>query len=133
MEPGRRHPLHALALWVAFAPFLLLSLIAPGVMPAHADGSGATLVLCTAAGPVELVIDPMTGAPVPKVPAGGDDGRDCDWASGLGGLALAGRPATLLLPAPPSVSHRLAPSASIVLSHARVTGLPPATGPPAAA
>jgi hypothetical protein len=66
------------SLWrLLLVPFLLLTLMPPGVMPHRAADGQLRLVLCTENGPVETVIDLATGQEVPAEP---DDGR-CDWAA----------------------------------------------------
>lgn len=58
-------------------PFLALSLIAQGLMPGRAADGTIALVLCTPQGPLETVIDLVTGQPV-RHPATTDD--RCQWA-----------------------------------------------------
>lgn len=65
------------ARWALLLPFVLMALLAPGVMPQRAADGQMMLVLCTPEGPAEMVIDLATGQPVPfDAP---EDGR-CDWA-----------------------------------------------------
>lgn len=118
--------MRGLCLWVLLAPFLMLSLLSPGVMPARAADGTMTLVLCADGATSEMVIDLATGQPVENTPA-----ERCDWACGLCALGLAGP----LVPLPPVIltETRLdPPPVRLVLRAAQATGLPPATGPPAA-
>jgi hypothetical protein len=113
--------------WVLFAPFLLLSLLSPAVMPARSADGTLTLVLCSDGDATEVVIDLATGEPVEQAPSGRSD--RCDWACGQMALAELMPPAA---PAPPTLVRRAEPPpAAVVIALARVTGLPPATGPPA--
>ncbi|MEZ5799053.1 MAG: hypothetical protein R3D63_17195 [Paracoccaceae bacterium] len=125
---GRRN-LRTFWLWVLLAPFLLLSLLSPAVMPARAADGTLTLVLCTDGEVTELVIDLATGKPVEKAPA---DSRDrCDWAAGhwsVASLLWAEAPAPIVLRVRPATP----PPATVLLALSHATGLPPATGPPAA-
>ncbi len=128
MTAGNRQSLRAVCLWVLFAPFFLLTLLSPAVMPARSADGTLTLVLCTDGETTELVIDLATGEPVEKAPS--DRSDRCDWACGQWAVADLTRPEA---PAPLLHVHRANPppeSGRIVL--ARITGLPPATGPPAA-
>lgn len=121
--------LHAVGLWLAVLPFLLVALIAPGVMPAR-DGNGTlTLVLCADGATTEMQVDLATGQPVQPGPDAADD--RCDWAAGHWATADLARPTLPSLvwamrPADPRAAQTL------VLAGAAATGLPPATGPPAA-
>jgi hypothetical protein len=72
-------------------PFVLLSLVGQGVMPKR-TAQGITLVLCSVDGPVEVTLDPATGAPVPSTPD-----PHCDWATAQV-LALTALPETPVLP-----------------------------------
>ncbi|NUB44629.1 DUF2946 family protein [Fertoebacter nigrum] len=65
------------ARWALLLPFVLMALLAPGVMPQRAADGQMMLVLCTPEGPSEMVIDLATGQPVPADAP--QDGR-CDWA-----------------------------------------------------
>ncbi len=85
----RSPPQRRIALWLALLPFLALSLIAPGVMPARAADGTMVLVLCTPEGPQELIVDPGSGPDSHK-----DDAR-CDWAQGQPGAPLDAAPASL--------------------------------------
>lgn len=120
-----KRSMHRFAVWALVAPFLLFSLFSNAVMPVSAP-DGLVLVICTGEGPLEMVIDPETGEPVPK-PAH-DGSVKCSWAGANGPVLLSspmlapirarsGRP--VYLPAVPAV---------LVAAHA--TGLPPSTGPP---
>ncbi len=127
MDRGLTRGFCALARWVLIAPFLLLSLIPPGVMPSRAADGTLVLVLCTGEGMVEQVIDLATGAPVEDAPT---KDRACDWACGQSVAALAALPQ---MPPVPLAATRLdPPPAPSVLHAALATGLPPATGPSAA-
>lgn len=114
------------ALMLLFAPFFLSALVPAGVMPGISNGA-PTMVICSAMGMVEMAVDPLTGAPVEKAP---EAGKRCDWNSA--------RSADALLPplpviAPAALALRAgAPNPSAILVAASATGLPPATGPPAA-
>ena len=119
--------LRALALWAMLAPFLLLSLIAPGVMPARAESGVLMMVICHGDGMTEIAVDPRTFEPVGDSPD--DDADPCFWG-------IAHSPVDLVPPVQlaPSVARLLAarpPAAPTVRIVARATGLPPATGPPA--
>lgn len=128
MTAGLRH-LRIIALWAMLSPFLMLSLLSPSVMPARQTDGTLALVLCSVDGPGEVVIDLATGQPVEQAP---DSVHDrCDWACGQ--MAVA----DLMRPGVPPVAIRARradpPPAATVLHLASLTGLPPATGPPAAA
>ncbi len=113
-------------LWVLLAPFLLLSLIHPSVMPARAADGTLTMVLCSVDGPDEVTIDLATGEVVDKAPSDGSD--HCDWACGQMAGVVVTRPE-----APPRairVTRMAPPPAAALLRIAAATGLPPATGPP---
>lgn len=69
---------------VLVLPFLLSALIAPGLMPARALDGQMVLVICAEGGPVDMVLDPVTGEAVPLAQ---EDGR-CDWAMALGCLMV---------------------------------------------
>ncbi len=127
MTAGQRLSFRTIGLWALLAPFLLLSLISPAVMPVRdADGT-LTLVLCSGDGPVEMVIDLATGEPVDRPQPGAQD--RCDWACGQMEVIALLRPEA----SPPPLVVRRAdpPAATVLLARARITGLPPATGPPA--
>lgn len=117
---------------MALGPFLLLSLLSPGVMPARDSDGALILVLCTADGLVETAIDPVTLQPL-KAPQGKhpENARDlCPWASLHSAAHL-----TAATPMPALRTTRIIPLAfplaETVLATGRVTGLPPSTGPPA--
>ncbi len=124
-------------------PFLLSSLIAAGVMPARAPNGAITLVICTALGPAELLVDPATMAPVAAGPDGipkdtpekdgpQKDGTNrkaaCAWAAAHGDVAAPPPPMPDTAPARPLMP--IAGPVPAILAAARATGLPPATGPP---
>lgn len=118
--------LRAFALWAMLSPFVLLSLIAPGVMPARAQGGVLMLVICDGAGMTEIAVDPRTLQPVETSPD--HDSGPCFWG-------LGHSPVDLVAPVEPLpvAMRRLAldfPPAATALIVARATGLPPATGPP---
>lgn len=127
MVRGKSRGLRRMLDWALLAPFLVLSLISPAVMPAQAADGGLVLVLCTGDGAVEMVLDPLTGEvskPSPKSPA-----DRCAWACGQMAVADLALPALLL---PAQAAQRAAPPAAPpLLAFVRATGLPPATGPPA--
>ena len=122
LGPGLR----ALALWVLFAPFLVLSFVSSAVMPMQAADGTMMLVLCTGDGPVEMQIDLATGEPVQKSPS--DVSDRCDWACGQLAVADLMRPEA---PAPTVVLLSALPAAPVdlILPAARVTR-PQARGPP---
>ncbi len=68
-------------------PFLLSTVLAPGIMPHRADDGSFTVVQCTGDGPVPLQIDPVTGSPVADDP-GASDHRS-DWQMAHDSLAEA--------------------------------------------
>ncbi len=126
--------LRGFALWAALGPFLLLSLISPGVMPARGADGAVTLVLCTPEGIVEIAVDPQTLQPL-------DDGADgparhpdpgagdhCPWAGLQPPIDLTAH-AQLPRMMRPVLPQGFA-LADTVLVAGRATGLPPATGPP---
>ncbi|MFV0358895.1 hypothetical protein [Tropicimonas sp.] len=118
--------LHALAVWLLIAPFLLHSLIASTVMPTG-SADGPVLVICTGDGPLEMVLDPATGEPVRKRPD--DSAGQCSWANGAVAMDLrppVAAPAVIGLPTTVGL-----PPAPFLLVAVRETGLPPSTGPPA--
>ena len=63
---------------LAFVPFVLVSLIAPGVMVTPSDG-GFEVVLCTGDGPVTMFLD------LDDTPDHGDE-NPCGWAVQLAGM-----------------------------------------------
>ena len=129
MTAALRPYLRAIAFWVLFAPFLMLSALSSSVMPVrNADGT-MTLVLCTDGDVKEMTIDLATGEPVEKDPS--DRSDRCDWACSQWAVADLAHPEG---PAAPLHLYRAErPVASVAVTMARVTGLPPSTGPPATA
>lgn len=126
---GHRAKARNVAGWVLLLPFLLLSLIPPGVMPDRAADGTMLLVLCTGDGPVEMLVDLATGEPVGKTPDGSDDkSNHCAWACGQ--MTMAGLSAPALPLAGQSPRRADAPPPLLLLALAHATGLPPATGPP---
>ena len=133
---GKMAPLfRRIALCALLLPFLLSALIANGIMPARSAGGAITLVICTAEGMAELVVDPATMQPVDgsSQDAPDQDGpqkqpASCAWAANLADFA-APAPAALALPSWQMIAA-LVPPAPTVLATARATGLPPSTGPP---
>lgn len=85
------HGLRRTVIAVVLMPFVLLTLLPAQVMPAH-GADGLTLTLCTEAGPVDVVIDPATGAPKP---AQSDRHERCAWASAQVAVALLSAPPVL--------------------------------------
>lgn len=80
-------------------PFLLLSLVAPGVMPSRGADGGLVMVICSGHGPVEIAVDAATGQPLPDGADAPDQGPDkapqdgrCAWAQSVA--------AALPMPAP---------------------------------
>lgn len=65
MRKTPRHSLQGLRNWLLLVPFLLSTLLAPGVMPYQAADGSFAVVLCTGDGPVTVHIDLATGAPIP--------------------------------------------------------------------
>ena len=126
MRTALKHRIRGLCRWVLLVPFLMLSLLSPGVMPARGDDGTMVLVLCTDGGTSEMVIDLATGEPVETAPP-----NRCDWACGLCGLGLAG-PQVALPPVMLTETRLDPPPVRLILRTAQATGLPPATGPPAA-
>ena len=118
------HALRRLAVAILLLPFVLLTLLPAQVMPAR-GADGLTLTLCTEAGPVDVVIDPATGAPVPAKATGHER---CAWASAQVAVAL--------LSAPPVLSWQAAemalPRAIVDIRTPRAADLPPhlPRGPP---
>ena len=83
-------------LWLAM-PFLLMSLMAPGYMPVQGADGGITMVICSGDGPVTMILDPATGAPMAQDGSkdGPKDGR-CSWAQAA--MAVADLAPTQLAP-----------------------------------
>lgn len=79
MRPALAPLLCPLCRLLTACALLGLVLLPPGVMP-HVGASGALeMVLCSAQGPVTMVIDPVTGETHRKPPA--DSAKPaCDWA-----------------------------------------------------
>lgn len=119
-------PLRWFVVWAMLSPFLMLALLPAAVMPLRTAENGLTVVLCSENGPVQLVIDPATGAPLKKGTSSA--GERCAWA-GAHVAALGPMPSDL--PAPMlAVAGRQAAVLPMILVAARATGRPPATGPP---
>jgi len=80
--------LRGIVLPALLLPFVLLSMIAPGVMPGRAPDGSMVLVLCTPDGPQEVALD-ARGQPVPA-----DHKADprCDWAQGQMTAAFGAAP-----------------------------------------
>ncbi|SED63669.1 hypothetical protein SAMN05519105_4326 [Rhodobacter sp. 24-YEA-8] len=130
MRSHRTGWLRNFALWVLFAPFLLTSLIAPGVMPVR-DASGVlVLVICSAEGMTEIAVDPLTLEPLAAgdIPAPEHKSDHCAWANAHVPLVLVPPLQSPLLTGQARASEL--PSLPSILAIARETGLPPATGPP---
>ncbi len=133
MRSHRTGWLRSFALWVLFAPFLLTSLIAPGVMPVRDAGGVLMLVICSAEGMTEIAVDPLTLEPLAAedLPAPAHKSDHCAWANAHTPLVLVP-----LLQIPSLIGQARAselPPLPSILAIARQTGLPPATGPPASA
>lgn len=70
---------------------LLLALVLDiGLMPARAADGQQILVLCSGSGPMQLVLDPVTGKFSPADPARNSAGG-CDWAAAHGCGLIPGR------------------------------------------
>lgn len=129
MTRGFRHRLRQMAMWAVLAPFLILSGIAPQVVPARAADGVMTMVLCGSHGPEQVLIDLTTGELVDQ--GTGQPDERCAWACARGVVADTAQPcAPMFLRAAAIAAHSF--PAVTVLRHAATTGLPPATGPPAA-
>lgn len=87
--PAPRSVWMRLAGLVLAMPFVLLSLVAQGYMPARGDDGALRIVICTGQGPVAMVLDPETGRlkPAPEVV----DGR-CSWAQAALALTVPEAP-----------------------------------------
>lgn len=120
------------ALCAVLLPFLLSSMIASGVMPARAANGAITLVICTANGAMEMLVDPATmqpTAPGHDMPAQKDKhDSSCAWAANHADFAAPGL-AALIQPLRHAVTLP-APTRPAILAAAHATGLPPSTGPP---
>lgn len=126
MAVGTRISPRRVLLWALLAPFLLMSLFAPGVMLDRAADGGLTLVICSGGGTAEVNLDPATMLPVEKAPA--KSYQPCPWV-------IAGSAVDLVSPVaiPILLGTRVAPvfrPANTALRAVLATGLPPATGPP---
>lgn len=66
-------------------PFVVMSLLAPGVMPSRAADGAMQVVLCSPDGPVSVTIGP-DGQPQPAKQHPTDD--RCDWAMNRADLGL---------------------------------------------
>ena len=88
------------------------------------------LVICTAEGMAELMVDPATMQPADKSAPDAPEkpAQPCAWAANQAAFTVPDLP--LFLPPPQSVAAGPAPLAPMVLTAARATGLPPSTGPP---
>jgi hypothetical protein len=106
MARFRPAPLHAfrsgLARLLLVLPFLVMALLPAGVMPGRAADGTLVMVLCTDAGPVEMVVDLATGAAT-ETPASGSGAPPCDWAAAQAAVVLA---QTVAMPGPPGVIRR---------------------------
>lgn len=133
---GKMAPLfRRIALCALLLPFLPSALIANGIMPARSAGGAITLVICTAEGMAELVVDPATMQPLdgsdqvdPDQDGPQKQTSSCAWAANHADFA-APTPPVLALPSQHMVAA-LVPPAPTALIAARATGLPPSTGPP---
>lgn len=113
-----------MALAVQLLPFVLLTLLPAQVMPARGS-DGLTLTLCTEVGPVDVVIDPATGAPLPAQP---NLHERCAWASAQVAVALLSAPPLL----PWQAAEMALPRAIVDIHTPRAADLPPhqPRGPP---
>jgi hypothetical protein len=112
--------------WLLLAPFLLTTLLAPGVMPHRADDGSLTVVLCSDGGPVEVRIDLATGQPLPADQH--PDDKRCDWHMARDGAALAAAPLALTLAV--VVTAIETPSSPLGLTLQTRQSRPFARGPP---
>lgn len=71
---------------LAVGLLLLAALFPVGMMPGMGQDGQVVMVLCSGNGPVQMVLDPMTGA-FHKAPAQG--GPACDWAGAQAALDVA--------------------------------------------
>lgn len=130
VKPARL--LRIAALCAVLLPFLLTSMIASGVMPARATNGAIMLVICTADGPLEMLVDPATmqpTAPGHDMPSQKDKhDSSCAWAANHADFAAPGFAAPIQ-----PLRHAMAlptPARPTILAAAHATGLPPSTGPP---
>lgn len=109
---------------VLLMPFFLLTLLPAQVMPAQ-GADGLTLTLCTEGGPVDVVIDPATGA---SVPAKAEGHERCAWASAQVAVALLSAPPVL----PWQAAEIALPRDIVDIRAPRAADLPPhlPRGPP---
>lgn len=128
MKTMARTGLRGLAFWAMLVALVLAVVLPASVMPLRGISGVAELVLCSGHGPVVVVLDAASGKPVVPLPE--DRDPRCKWGALHAFGTEAGRPD--VAPAPLGVLQALslapAPSA---LRDGHVTGLPPATGPPA--
>lgn len=121
------------ALWTGLLPFLLMSLVASGVMPERAADGTVELILCTGHGIERVAFDPVTMEPESDKDKGRKDTAApgyCVWAAGKPPLDLTSPP---IIARPLTVVRRaFSPDAATALAVAWATGLPPSTGPPSA-
>ena len=118
--------LRAVLAWALLAPFLVLSLLSPSVMPHRTADGAVSMVLCSVDGPVSVALDPVTGAPLPTE----QSSERCAWAMSAELAVL--QPEITAKAAPVAERRAQTPPASLTLARATATGLPPATGPPSA-
>ncbi|WP_176442760.1 hypothetical protein [Tropicimonas sediminicola] len=90
------------------------------------SADGPVLVICTGDGPLEMVMDPLTGKPVHK--DSDDRSNPCSWAKGAVVTTLVLPVSALAITGSSTAAHL--PAAPFVLTAAQETGLPPSTGPP---
>ncbi|PYF09663.1 hypothetical protein C8J30_10733 [Rhodobacter viridis] len=122
--------LRGLASWAMLVVLILAAGLPASVMPTRGLSGAAELVLCSGHGPVVIVLDAASGKPVVPLPE--DRDPRCKWGALHAFATDAGRPEV----APAPVGSLLAPSFApppTALRDGQVTGLPPATGPPAIA
>lgn len=96
-------PLRRLALWVMAVALMLAAAVPSGVMPGRGADGALTLVLCTADGPAQVTIDPVTGKPV-AAPA-----ERCAWALAQAPV-LPTAPLSLAAAAPRAAEPPVAPA-----------------------
>ena len=89
-----------------------LAILPQGVMPHVGETGGLELVLCSADGPVSMVIDPITGEASRKSPTGSAK-SGCDWALAHSLTTLTAATPT---PIPPqTLDRRAAPAMAAAL------------------